>query len=91
MVRVYDIQLVSYAWPLLKLRIDCGRGVYIRAIARDLGEALNTGGYLVELRRTRVGPFKAADAVPLDTLRAASVDRWIVPLEQARLQAQRPA
>src|SRR5690606_10988024 len=39
-VQVYAADLVDYAWPLATVRIDCGRGTYIRAIARDLGEAL---------------------------------------------------
>ena len=67
-VRVYGIEVLSYDWPLLRLRVDCGRGTYVRSIARDLGEALGVGGYLLELRRTRVGPFEAADAVPLERL-----------------------
>ena len=54
-VRVYGIELLEYAWPLLTLRIDCGRGTYIRSIARDLGRSLDVGGHLAELRRTRVG------------------------------------
>lgn len=65
-VQVYAIERLSYAWPFLSLRIDCGRGTYIRAIARDLGEALAVGGYLTELRRTRVGPFGVDDAVTVE-------------------------
>src|SRR6478752_3901265 len=51
-VRVDGIEILEFAWPLLRLRIDCGRGTYIRAIARDLGKRLNVGGYLTQLRRT---------------------------------------
>ncbi len=65
-VRIDSIEILAYEWPLLKLRIDCGRGTYIRAIARDLGESLGVGAYLTELRRTKVGPYTAADAVTLD-------------------------
>jgi tRNA pseudouridine55 synthase len=67
-VRVYGIDLLDYAWPDLKLRIDCGRGTYIRAIARDLGERLDAGGYLTELRRTRVGSFDVKEAITLERL-----------------------
>ena len=67
-VRVYGIELLHYAWPLARLRINCGRGTYVRAIARDLGAALNVGGHLTQLRRTRVGPFTAEDAVAPDLL-----------------------
>jgi tRNA pseudouridine55 synthase len=47
-VRVDSIEIVRYAWPTLALKIDCGRGTYIRSIARDLGETLKVGGYLTE-------------------------------------------
>ena len=67
-VRVYGVDLLDYAWPDLRLRVDCGRGTYIRAIARDLGERLDVGGYLTELRRTRVGTFEVKEAVTLQEL-----------------------
>lgn len=52
----------------LDVVVECTSGTYIRALARDLGEALDTGGHLTALRRTRVGPFDVADAVTLDEL-----------------------
>lgn len=81
-VKVYGIQLVRYAWPDLVLRIDCGRGTYIRSIARDLGERLNSGGYLTELRRTRSGGFAAEAAVTLETLKAEGVERHLNPIPE---------
>jgi tRNA pseudouridine55 synthase len=77
MVQVYGIELLEYDWPLLKLRIDCGRGTYISALARDLGEALDTGGYLTALRRTRIGDFLVQNAVTLDTLGTGGVDSFL--------------
>lgn len=56
-VVVHEIKLLSYEWPLLKLEIRCGKGTYIRSLARDIGEALGTGGVLTGLVRTAVGPF----------------------------------
>jgi len=78
-VRVYGIEILRYDWPLLRLRIDCGRGTYVRSLARDLGEALGVGGYLTELRRTRVGPFSAESAVTLDRLSADGVLHHLRP------------
>jgi len=52
----------------LDVRVHCSSGTYIRALARDLGEALEVGGHLTMLRRTRVGPFHVADAHSLDAL-----------------------
>jgi tRNA pseudouridine55 synthase len=82
-VRIDGMQILSWQWPLLKLRIDCGRGTYIRAIARDLGEMLNTGGYLTELRRTRIGAFDIADAVTLEQLQSDGVERYLRPISLA--------
>lgn len=79
-VRVYGIELLNYDWPLLRVRIDCGRGTYIRAIARDVGEALGVGGYLTQLRRTRVGSFDASSVITLEQLEADGVERHLHPL-----------
>lgn len=56
-VRIDVVQLISYDWPSLTLRITCGRGTYIRSIARDLGCRLGTGGHLASLRRLAVGQY----------------------------------
>lgn len=77
-VRVYDITLVNYEWPLAKVRIDCSRGTYIRAIARDLGKELHIGGYITELRRTRSGSFDIAQAVTLQQLREQGIEPHLI-------------
>ena len=48
--------------------VDCGKGTYIRSLARDLGRQLGSVAYVSELRRTRCGPFDEKDAISLDTL-----------------------
>ncbi len=53
-------------WIDLEVRVECSSGTYIRALARDLGESLGTGGHLTALRRIRVGPLGVADAAALD-------------------------
>jgi tRNA pseudouridine55 synthase len=67
-VTIERLDLLSWSPPLLTLDIVCGKGTYIRALARDLGEALGCGAHLQALRRTAVGAFVIADAVPLDAL-----------------------
>lgn len=76
-VHVYGIHVIRYAWPLLELRVDCGRGTYIRSLARDIGQALGAGGYLTSLRRTRVGEFRIDAAVSLDQIRAGGVEAFL--------------
>ncbi|MBI4433996.1 tRNA pseudouridine(55) synthase TruB [Candidatus Uhrbacteria bacterium] len=70
MVDVHAIDVLSYAWPELQLRIVCGAGVYIRAIARDLGHTLGVGGYLTALERTRVGIYTSATAQTVEAFAA---------------------
>ena len=78
-VQVYSIDLLDYAWPLVNVRIECGRGTYIRSIARDVGEALHVGGYLTQLRRTRVGQFDLAKAMTLSPLTPEEIQRHLHP------------
>jgi tRNA pseudouridine55 synthase len=67
-VTVYSIELTNYAWPRAELVIECGKGTYIRSIARDLGEMLGVGGMIEELRRTKVGPFAVEQGVGVETM-----------------------
>ncbi|RFA14456.1 tRNA pseudouridine(55) synthase TruB [Subtercola boreus] len=60
---------VAVFWDV-SVRVVCSSGTYIRAIARDLGDALGVGGHLTELRRTRIGPFGVAEAYTLETIDA---------------------
>lgn len=66
-VTVYRIELKVYDWPHADVEIDCGKGTYVRGIARDWGAALGVGGLVQTLRRTRVGPFTAGQGIGIDT------------------------
>jgi tRNA pseudouridine55 synthase len=68
-VIIKDIQLLSYDYPTLKLKVTTGPGVYIRSLARDIGEKLKTGAYLTDLERTRVGEFKIENARELEDIK----------------------
>ncbi|HEY1379815.1 MAG TPA: tRNA pseudouridine(55) synthase TruB [Gemmataceae bacterium] len=78
-VRIDRIDVVDFNYPRLKLEVRCGKGTYIRSLARDLGNRLGCGAYLDGLRRTRVGPFTPDDAVPLDTDAEAACSRLLPP------------
>ena len=60
------IEVESFNLPYLKIRVECSKGTYIRALARDIGNDLKCGGYLTELRRTKIGEFKVEDAMKVD-------------------------
>lgn len=61
-VSVKSIEILEYDYPLLKLKVTTGPGVYIRSLARDIGEKLGSGGYLKNLLRTRVNSFTLSEA-----------------------------
>ena len=85
-VEVYDLQLLGYREPDLELRVRCGRGTYIRSLARDIGRALGTEAHLAGLRRTSVGPYRVEDALEIagaGTPTREAVRAAFVPLRRA--------
>jgi tRNA pseudouridine55 synthase len=82
-IHVYRLELISAEPDAAVLKAECGKGAYVRAIARDLGRALGCYGHVIELRRTRVGPFSIDAAIPLDRLPddADLMARAILPLQ----------
>ncbi|MEI7523319.1 MAG: tRNA pseudouridine(55) synthase TruB [Mariniphaga sp.] len=65
-LEIKEIEVIGFDLPEVKLRVVCGKGTYIRALARDIGIALHSGAYLTGLRRTRVGKFNLAQAIVLE-------------------------
>ena len=64
--RIHVADISAYDLPRAMVRVDCSKGTYIRALARDLGEALGSGAFLSSLRRTRNGGIPVEDALTLD-------------------------
>ena len=67
-VTIHSLQLVAAERDQATFEARCGKGTYVRAVARDLGRALGCYGHVAALRRTRVGPFSEADSIPLAQL-----------------------
>lgn len=65
-VDIFDLKLLEVTADTARLHMVCGKGTYVRAIARDLATRLGVCGYISRLIRTRVGPFKLEDAISLD-------------------------
>ena len=68
-IKIYNIKILNYEWPLLELTVQCSSGTYIRALARDIGRDLGCGAYLEKLIRTKIGKYSLTDAVTIDALR----------------------
>lgn len=84
-VEIDALRIISHDGPTTTFEAECGKGTYVRAIARDLGLALGCFGHVAHLRRTRVGPFAAADAALVETLREslASAESALRPVSAA--------
>lgn len=61
-----DIELIDYQLPVIKVRVVCSKGTYIRALARDIGAALGSGGHLIGLIRTRIGDIRLEDCLEIE-------------------------
>jgi len=82
LVRVDAINILLYDFPVLDVEVHCGKGTYIRSLARDLGDRLGCGAHVQDLRRTRVGPFTAENAHTLECDPAAARAR-LLPMQLA--------
>jgi tRNA pseudouridine55 synthase len=67
-ITISEFEIVKISLPEVSFRVKCGKGTYIRSLARDFGQSLNSGAYLSSLRRTRIGVFKVEDAISIDEL-----------------------
>ncbi|MBP3228489.1 MAG: tRNA pseudouridine(55) synthase TruB [Bacteroidaceae bacterium] len=66
-IHIERIEVVNFALPDVTLRVTCGKGTYIRSLARDIGRALGSGAHLTSLRRTRVGDITAERCYTIDS------------------------
>lgn len=66
-VTIYSLELVSYTYPDIQIRVHVSSGTYIRTLAQDIGLQLGTGAYCPQLRRTKIADFSIGDAVLLDS------------------------
>ena len=74
-VTIVTFELTKIALPEVHFRVQCSTGTYIRSLANDFGAALGCGGYLQELRRTKIGEYKVEDAL--------TVAQWVEALKPA--------
>ncbi len=82
-VTIYELELLEVRLPDIRIRVRCSSGTYVRALARDLGDALGVGAHLTDLRRTSVGAFDVGHALGVDDLKddASVASAWLSPLQ----------
>lgn len=67
-ITIYDLQILDFQYPLLKIQVTCSPGTYIRTLAHDIGQKLGVGAYCEELRRTKIGVFDVKGAIDVKEL-----------------------
>jgi tRNA pseudouridine55 synthase len=67
-VKIYEISILEYNFPYLKIKVKCSSGTYIRSLANDIGKKLGCGAYVEDLIRTKIGEFSIENAVELSKL-----------------------
>jgi tRNA pseudouridine55 synthase len=86
-VSIYSIELTAYENPFVSFTVRCSKGVYVRTLCADIGDALGMGAHLTGLDRTRSGKFSLEQAHTLDQLAesvsAGALEQVIIPLDEA--------
>lgn len=66
LISIYEMEILEFEMPRLKIRVRCSKGTYIRSLAQEIGQAVESGAYLTSLRRTRSGGFTAENSWKLE-------------------------
>jgi tRNA pseudouridine55 synthase len=79
-VKIYEISILEYNFPYLKIKVNCSSGTYIRSLADDIGKKLGCGAYVEELVRTKIGEFSVENAVELSKLNSQNWKNFLINL-----------
>ncbi len=79
-VKIYEIKILKYNWPYLKIKINCSSGTYIRSLANDIGKKLTCGAYLEELRRTKIGDLSVEKAKKLSEINSKNWKKFLIKI-----------
>jgi len=86
-VEIYNIEMEEVALPLIRFKVSCSKGTYIRTLGRDIGKKIGCGAHLLRLRRIRSGPFTLEQAISWEELRNLSqpdaLRPWLISLDAA--------
>ncbi|SFC73916.1 tRNA pseudouridine(55) synthase TruB [Clostridium uliginosum] len=80
---IYDIFDISYDLPYVSIKVSCSKGTYIRSLCYDIGEKLNVGATMVELKRTRTSIFDEKDSINIEELTEENIKDYIISIEEA--------
>jgi tRNA pseudouridine55 synthase len=73
-ITIHRLELISYEWPNLTIKVSCEKGTYIRTLGKDIGQELNVGGYLTKLERTAIGDYKVEQSIHLSDFLKSKIE-----------------
>jgi tRNA pseudouridine55 synthase len=80
-VKIYEISILEYKFPYLKIKVKCSSGTYIRSLANDIGKKLGCGAYVEELIRTKIGEFSIENAIDLSKLTSKNWKNFLLKMK----------
>ena len=80
-VTIFNIDILSIQLPIIKIKVSCSKGTYIRSLARDIGEQLNTVSHLSNLLRTASGPFNLDNSILLNQVNNDNLDNLLISMD----------
>lgn len=81
-IEIKNIELLNIDLPIIKIKVKCSKGTYIRSLARDIGEKLGTNSYLKNLLRTKSGPFKLEDTILIDEINKNNLNNITMSIDK---------
>ncbi|WP_294351790.1 tRNA pseudouridine(55) synthase TruB [uncultured Clostridium sp.] len=83
LITIYDIKNIDISMPYVSMEVTCSKGTYIRSLCYDIGEKLNVGATMVELRRTKTSTFSEEDSINIEDLNEENINDYIISIEEA--------
>ncbi|MCI1943923.1 tRNA pseudouridine(55) synthase TruB [Clostridium luticellarii] len=80
---IYSIEIMDMKLPYVVFKVKCSKGTYIRSLCHDIGNELNCGAIMWDLKRVSTGNFHISDSIDLENLNAENISRYIVPVDDA--------
>lgn len=82
-VTIYNIEDIEINLPIIKMKVTCSKGTYIRSLCYDIGEKLGVYGTMIELRRTATSIFEEKDSINIDLLDETNIEKYLIPIDKA--------
>lgn len=82
-ISIYNIEDIEINNPYVKMKVTCSKGTYIRSLCYDIGEALNVGGTMTDLKRSKTSVFEESEAINIEDLTEENINDYIISIEKA--------